>query len=66
MPPDFYHFTGTPVTQMRLHHPDRADVANDVPSRYTLFLLDDGEKKVTWVPETRKLLPYPPATAFSF
>ncbi|KAF1355455.1 DNA-directed RNA polymerase [Delphinella strobiligena] len=27
--------------------------ADDIPSRFELFLLDEGQKKITWVPETR-------------
>jgi len=29
--------------------------ADDAPDRFELFLLGDGEKKITWVPETRKI-----------
>jgi hypothetical protein len=55
MAPDHYHFMGTPVTTLAVHKADHGDVANDVPPRFELFLLGDGEKKVTWAPETRKL-----------
>jgi hypothetical protein len=57
MAPDHYHFMGTPVTTLAVHKADHDNVANDVPPRFELFLLGDGEKKVTWAPETRKLLP---------
>jgi DNA-directed RNA polymerase II subunit RPB11 len=54
MAPDHYHFMGTPVTTLSVHKADHDNVANDVPTRFELFLLGDGEKKVTWAPETRK------------
>jgi DNA-directed RNA polymerase II subunit RPB11 len=55
MAPDHYHFMGTPVTTLSVHKADHDNVTNDVPTRFELFLLGDGEKKVTWAPETRKL-----------
>jgi DNA-directed RNA polymerase II subunit RPB11 len=77
MAPDHYHFMGTPVTTLAVHKADHDNVANDVPPRFELFLLGDGEKKVTWAPETRKLpsnLPFsdvsspgvPDAAVFTF
>lgn len=57
MAPTDYHFHGTPVTHLTQHKADHGDVANDVPPRFELFLLGDGEKKVTWAPETRKIYP---------
>jgi DNA-directed RNA polymerase II subunit RPB11 len=65
MAPDHYHFMGTPVTTLAVHKADHGDVANDVPPRFELFLLGDGEKKVTWAPETRKP-PFPPPCLLSF
>jgi hypothetical protein len=50
MAPDHYHFMGTPVTTLAVHKADHDNVANDVPLRFELFLLGDGEKKVTWAP----------------
>jgi hypothetical protein len=61
MAPDHYHFMGTPVTTLAVHKADHDNVANDVPPRFELFLLGDGEKKVTWAPETRKLPSLPPS-----
>jgi len=58
MAPDNYHFKGTPCTTLSVHRASHDNVANDVPTRFELFLLGDGEKKVTWAPETRKLLPH--------
>lgn len=67
MAPDNYHFKGTLCTTLRVHKASHDNVANDVPTRFELFLLGDGEKKVTWAPETRKLLPrfFPPSTSLS-
>ncbi|KAI4756846.1 RBP11-like subunits of RNA polymerase [Aureobasidium sp. EXF-3400] len=62
MAPDHYHFMGTPVTTLSVHKADHDNVANDVPTRFELFLLGDGEKKVTWAPETR----VPDAAVFTF
>ncbi|KAG9689757.1 RBP11-like subunits of RNA polymerase, partial [Aureobasidium melanogenum] len=62
MAPDDYLSMGTPVTTLYVHKPERGDVANDVPPRFELFLLGDGEKKVTWAPETR----VPDAAVFTF
>ena len=55
MPPSDYHFKGSPATTLRVHPADHRAVADDVPERFELFLLGDGEKKVTWAPETREL-----------
>ena len=66
MAPDHYHFMGTPVTTIRGPKADHGDVANDVPTRFELFLLGDGEKKVTWAPETRKPLNPLPFYPFPF
>ncbi|KAH0291377.1 RBP11-like subunits of RNA polymerase [Aureobasidium namibiae CBS 147.97] len=62
MAPDNYHFKGTPCTTLSVHRASHDNVANDVPTRFELFLLGDGEKKVTWAPETR----VPDAAVFTF
>lgn len=55
MSPSDYHFKGPPITHITTHKAEDADTADDVPPRFELFLLGEGEKKVTWVPETRKI-----------
>lgn len=44
------------VTDPRVHGNvgTKVDVTTDVPDRYELFLLGDGEKKVEYEPETRE------------
>lgn len=57
--PNIFHksSTGTsrPVPQPTAHTVMRIATEDNVPIRFELFLLGDDEKKVTEIPDTRKL-----------